>query len=122
VTEVAGAALGAFSQIAMITDWIVHPFRHLQGGDMSMHHEMGGVAAADSPASGDKARRLIFLQLDSPPSLNARAVVFGITTARVPLFFADVDMHSLTLADIQDLAHLIHQGGVFEAGERGIKV
>ena len=89
--------------IVMITDWIVHPFRHLQGGDMSMHHDMGGVAAADSPASGDKLRRLIFLELDSPPSLNTRAVVFGITTARVPLFFADVDMHSLTLVDIQDL-------------------
>jgi protein-S-isoprenylcysteine O-methyltransferase Ste14 len=89
--------------IAMITDWIVHPFGHLQGGDMSIHHDMGGLTAADSPASGDKVRRLIFLQLDSPPSLNTRAVVFGITTARVPLFFADVDMHSLTLVDIQDL-------------------
>jgi len=88
--------------LAMIADWIAHPFRHLQGGDMTMHHNMGG-ASGTSSASGDMVRRLIFLRLDSPRSVNTRAVVFGITTARVPQFFADVDMHNLALLDIQPL-------------------
>ena len=62
-----------------------------------------GRRIGGSSASGDMVRRLIFLRLDSPRSLNTRAAVFGITTARVPLFFADVDMHSLALLDIQAL-------------------
>ena len=88
--------------LAMITDWIAHPFRHLQGGDMPGHHDMGS-ASGTSSASGGMVRRLIFLQLNSPNSLNTRADVFGVTTTRVPLFFADVDMHKLTLLDIQAL-------------------
>jgi hypothetical protein len=88
--------------LAMITDWIAHPFRHLQGGDMMTHHGMGGASGTGS-VSGNMVRRLIFLQLDSPTPANTRAVVFGITTARVSQFFADVDMPSLALLDIQSL-------------------
>ena len=86
--------------LAMITDWITHPFRHLEGGDMTSHHGMGGASGS---ASGGMVRRLIFLRLDSPRSSNGSVDVFGITTTRVPLFFADVDMHNLTLLDIQAL-------------------
>ncbi len=88
--------------LAMITDWIVHPFRHLQGADMTAHQGMAG-ASATSSGSGGTARRLIFVQLDTPRSSNARADVFGVATTRVPLFFADVDMHTLTLSDIHAL-------------------
>ena len=88
--------------LAMIADWIVHPFRHLQGDGMMVHHNMGGTSATSS-ASGGIARRLIFLQIDSPRPWNTREVVFGITTTRVPEFFADVDMHNLILLDIQSL-------------------
>ncbi len=87
---------------AMIADWIFHPFRHLQGGHMMMHHDMGGASAA-SPASGGKICRLIFLSIDSPRSGSTRAAIFGINTARVPQFFADVDIHNLILLDIQSL-------------------
>jgi protein-S-isoprenylcysteine O-methyltransferase Ste14 len=88
--------------LAMITDWIFHPFRHLQGGHMMMHHDMGGPSAT-SPASGGTVRRLIFLRIESPRSESTRAAIFGINTARVPLFFADVDIHNLILLDIQSL-------------------
>jgi protein-S-isoprenylcysteine O-methyltransferase Ste14 len=87
--------------LGMIADWIFHPFRHLQGGHMMMHHNM--VASPASPAPGGVVRRLIFLRLDSPRPQNTRAFLFGITTTRVPLFFADVDIHNLILIDIHPL-------------------
>jgi protein-S-isoprenylcysteine O-methyltransferase Ste14 len=88
--------------VSMIADWIFHPFRHLQGGHMMMHHAAGGTPAAGS-APGGVVRRLIFLRLDTPHPANTRAILFGITTTRVPLFFADVDIHNLVLQDIQPL-------------------
>ena len=88
--------------LAMIVDWIAHPFQHLQGGDMTAHHTVGG-ASGTSPASGDMVRRLIFLRLDSPAMPNTRALMFDIATTRIPQFFADVNMHSLALLDIQPL-------------------
>ena len=84
--------------LAMIADWILHPFRHLQGGHTMTHHAIGGA-----PAPGGTVRRLIFLRLDSPRPGNTRAIIFGITTSRVPLFFADVDIHNLVLLDIHSL-------------------
>jgi hypothetical protein len=81
----------------MIADWILHPFRHLQGGHTMTHHAIEGA-----PAIG-AVRRLIFLRIDSPGLGNTRAIIFGITTNRAPLFFADVDMHNLVLLDIRSL-------------------
>jgi protein-S-isoprenylcysteine O-methyltransferase Ste14 len=78
--------------LAMIADWILHPFRHLQGGHFLTHRAGTGTL-----------RRLIFLRLDSPGQGNTRAIIFGITTSRVPLFFADVDIHNLVLLDIHSL-------------------
>ncbi len=69
---------------------------------MAAHHGIGG-ASGTSSTPGGMVRRLIFLRLDSLRSLNTSADVFGITTSRFPLFFADVDMHNLTLLDIQAL-------------------
>jgi protein-S-isoprenylcysteine O-methyltransferase Ste14 len=88
--------------LAMITDWILHPFRHLQGGHWMMHHNIGGASGAIL-APGAVVRRLIFLQIDSPQSGNMRAMIFGITATRVPQFFTDVDMHNLILLDIHSL-------------------
>ena len=87
--------------LAMIADWIFHPFRHLQGGHVMTHNAIGG--APPTNAAGGKVRRLIFLRLDSPCLGNTRAIIFGITTNRVPLFFADVDIHNLVLLDIRSL-------------------
>jgi hypothetical protein len=83
--------------LAMIVDWIFHPFRHLQGGHIMTHNAIGGAAP------GNKVRRLIFLQIDSPGLENTRATIFGIATQRVPLFFVDVDIHNLVLLDIHPL-------------------
>jgi protein-S-isoprenylcysteine O-methyltransferase Ste14 len=88
--------------LAMIVDWILHPFRHLQGGHRMMHHPMGDTPPA-STAPGAMVRRLIFLGVDSPQSSGTRAPVFGINTTRIPRFFADVDMRNLILVDIQSL-------------------
>jgi protein-S-isoprenylcysteine O-methyltransferase Ste14 len=88
--------------IAMIADWIFHPFQHLQGGHMMMHHDMGDASTTD-PAPGGMVRRLIFLRLDSPDPGSGRAHIFGINTSRAPQFFADVDIHNLILLDIHPL-------------------
>jgi hypothetical protein len=86
----------------MIADWILHPFRHLQGGHTMTHHALGGAPATTAAPDGT-VRRLIFLRLDSPRLENTRAIIFGITTTRVPLFFADVDIQNLALLDIHPL-------------------
>ncbi len=88
--------------LGMIVDWIFHPFRHLQGGHMMMHHAME-AAPATSAVPGGIVRRLIFLRIDSPGSAGTRAGIFGINTTRVPLFFADVDIHNLILMKIRPL-------------------
>jgi protein-S-isoprenylcysteine O-methyltransferase Ste14 len=85
--------------LAMIADWIVHPFRHLQGGHMMMDHEAAGQGAA--PAG--TVRRLIFLRVDAPTGVGTPASLFAIGTARTPLFFADVNMHTLEFADVKEL-------------------
>ena len=37
--------------LAMITDWIFHPFRHLEGGHMMMHHDMGDDSPKGTPST-----------------------------------------------------------------------
>lgn len=87
--------------LAMITDWILHPFRHLQGGHSIMHgatSEKGTLA----PSSG-MVRRLIFLRVEAGGSGNARADLFSINAIRTPQFFVDVEMHELALLEVKDL-------------------
>lgn len=89
--------------LAMIVDWIFHPFRHLRSGHPMMHEGMGGEPAQPGAGAGAMVRRLIFLHLDTPGSSTSPAAVFGIGTARTPEFFADVDMHALSLLDVRSL-------------------
>jgi protein-S-isoprenylcysteine O-methyltransferase Ste14 len=88
--------------LAMIADWIFHPFRHLQGGHMMMHHDVEG-ASAMSAVPGGMVRRLIFLRVDPPRAGDTPALLFAINSTRVPQFFADVDIHNLVLLDIHPL-------------------
>jgi hypothetical protein len=88
--------------LAMIADWIFHPFRHLEGGHMMMHHDLDGAPMA-SPAADAVVRRLIFLRIDSTRPSPARASLFGINVTRTPRFFADVDIHNLAVVTIQPL-------------------
>ena len=88
--------------LAMISDWIFHPFRHLQGGHTMMHHNRAGMSAPNAPPGGI-VRRLIFLRIGSPGPTNTPALLFGINTTREPQCFADVDIHNLVLLDIHPL-------------------
>jgi protein-S-isoprenylcysteine O-methyltransferase Ste14 len=88
--------------LAMITDWIFHPFRHLQGGHMMMHHDVA-TSAAESGAPGAVIRRLIFLHVDTPQGQSAPTLLFAINNTRVPQFFVDVDIHNLVLLEIHPL-------------------
>jgi protein-S-isoprenylcysteine O-methyltransferase Ste14 len=88
--------------LAMITDWIFHPFRHLQGGHMMMHHDMGDTSAPGSAADAT-VRRLIFLRLDAAAKVATPASLLAVNAARVPRFFVDVDIHNLVLLDVEDL-------------------
>lgn len=82
--------------LAMITDWILHPLRHLQGG-----HSHGSAAGA-APPSG-MVRRLIFLRIGAVELGSDRTALFAINAARTPQFFVDVEMHELTLLEVKDL-------------------
>jgi hypothetical protein len=87
----------------MITDWIFHPFRHLEGGHRMMHH---GVATPGGASPSFAARRVIFLEV--PNVADAAQVdsasLFAIGAVRIPRFYADVDMHELKLLDVHELA------------------
>jgi hypothetical protein len=88
--------------LGMITDWVFHPFRHLQGGHMLMHHDTGG-GPVPVTAPGTIVRRLIFLRIDSPESIGNAGLLFGINAHRVPLFFADVDVHNAAVLEASQL-------------------
>lgn len=86
--------------LAMIADWIFHPFRHLQGGHTM--HTAGGTTAPGTPAGGI-IRRLIFLSVETPRDEATPASLFAINTARIPRFLADVDVHDLIPLETRDL-------------------
>jgi hypothetical protein len=88
--------------LAMIIDWVFHPFRHLQGGHMMMHHDMGAGAVSET-APDSVVRRLIFLRIDSSRSIGNAGLLFGINVHRIPLFFADVDVHALSVLRLSTL-------------------
>jgi hypothetical protein len=87
---------------AMIGDWIFHPFRHLEGGHVAMHHGasegMGGHGAGN-----EMVKRLIFVRVETPHGQADRSGLFGINVRRSPAFVADVDVHNLVLQDVRDL-------------------
>jgi len=85
--------------MAMITDWVFHPFRHLEGGHAMMHHATAVPAAKASPT----VRRIIFLRVLGVGAANEPSSLFAIDGVRVPQFYVDVDMHTLALLDVRDL-------------------
>ena len=87
--------------LAMITDWILHPLRHLQGAHSMMHRATGGPSTS-APSSG-MVRRLIFLRVQTRDSADIRADLFAINAARTPQFFVDVEMHELAVLKVKDL-------------------
>jgi protein-S-isoprenylcysteine O-methyltransferase Ste14 len=90
--------------IAMIADWIFHPFRHIREGHHVMHGGMHLQHRHDAATGGGVIRRLIFLSIEDV-EVNSPADLFSINALRVPQFMVDVDVHNLNLIDIKDLPH-----------------
>ncbi len=87
--------------VPMIADWIFHPFRHLESGhEMMMHHAPGGASGA---AASPTARRIIFVRVKDGGDASVPSSLFAIDAVRVPQFYVDVDMHTLTPLDVRDL-------------------
>lgn len=87
--------------LAMIVDWIFHPFRHLEGGQAMMHHVAAGGAGG---RPSETVRRVIFLRVETDRGVTSPAALFAIDANRVPQFFIDVDLHELQLLQVKDLA------------------
>ncbi len=86
--------------LAMISDWILHPFEHLQGGHVARHQAMGTEGES---AAGGFVRRIIFLGVETPNGQSDPADLFAIDARRRPLFMADVELHTLQVQDVRDL-------------------
>lgn len=87
---------------AMILDWIFHPFRHLEEGHR-VHRHGASMEMNPRAPSGDIERRLIFVRVDTGKTVNDRRDLFAIGAMRTPVFFADIDVHSLRLEGVRDL-------------------
>ena len=88
--------------IAMIGDWIFHPFRHLEGGHAAMHPGAADESVGHGGGNG-MVRRMIFLRMNRQSGQPEPADLFGINVRRSPVFVADVDIHNLVLQDVRDL-------------------
>ena len=81
--------------LAMISDYIINPMGHLQGGHMS---HMGPMTH-DSPVM---KRRIIFIGVQGDQPLRSAAADFRINDTRVPRFFVDIHLHSNEVLQVQD--------------------
>jgi len=82
--------------LAMMADWIFHPFRHLEGGHAHVHGGPGSTA-------GGVERRIIFIEVQTTSGQASPSALFSVNAVRRPLFYADVDLHALRLIGVQDL-------------------
>jgi len=91
--------------LAMITDWVLHPFGHLRQGHHHdpNRHQAGGVPVTEPDAPGGIVRRLIFLRVEGRPEPTDRFGDLGLMVTRTPLFLADVEVHAGRLLEIRDL-------------------
>jgi protein-S-isoprenylcysteine O-methyltransferase Ste14 len=90
--------------MAMITDWVFHPFQHLREGHRAMHTEGHMQNRNNAPVENSTVRRLIFLSIEDV-TVQATADFFTINALRVPQFMVDVDVHTTRLIEVKDLAH-----------------
>lgn len=89
--------------MAMITEYIFHPYAHLVSGHahhMAMIGQVHDLNMYNSPAM---RRRVIFLEISSSGhELKNLTDDFGINMERKPLFFADIHLHTAELLQVQD--------------------
>jgi hypothetical protein len=87
--------------IAMITDYVVHPFSHLTEGHAHAMPAHGHAALHDSPAM---KRRIIFLDVASEGRpLTSALDDFAINATREPRFFVDVHLHTGEVLQVVDI-------------------
>ncbi|MGO9410969.1 MAG: methyltransferase family protein [Spirochaetia bacterium] len=82
--------------LPMITDYVINPMGHLQGGGHMSHM---GPMTHDSPAM---MRRIIFIEVRGNQQLPSAAADFGINDVRVPRFFVDIHLHSNEVLQVED--------------------
>jgi protein-S-isoprenylcysteine O-methyltransferase Ste14 len=90
--------------IAMITEYILHPYAHLISGH-AHHMAMMTGQVHDSSMYNSPAmkRRVIFMDISSPGRvLTDPTEDFGINVERKPLLFADIHLHTAELLRVQD--------------------
>jgi protein-S-isoprenylcysteine O-methyltransferase Ste14 len=95
---------GRHKTIAMITEYILHPYAHLISGH-AHHMAMVTGQVHDSSMYNSPAmkRRVIFLDISSPGRvLEDPADDFDINTERKPLLFADIHLHTAELLQVQE--------------------
>jgi protein-S-isoprenylcysteine O-methyltransferase Ste14 len=90
--------------LSMITDWVLHPFRHLREGHHAMHSEMHMENHNSGGMEQGVVRRLIFLSIEDI-DVKSPADLFSINALRVPQFLVDVDVHNMKQMEVKDLAH-----------------
>ncbi|MGA2615499.1 MAG: isoprenylcysteine carboxylmethyltransferase family protein [Spirochaetia bacterium] len=81
--------------LAMISDYVVNPMGHLQGGHM-------GHTGAMMHDSAQMQRRIIFVQISGKQRLGSAAADFGINAQRTPRFFVDVSLHTNEVLQVHD--------------------
>jgi len=87
--------------IAMITEYVLHPFSHLTEGHAHATSAHGRPTLHDSPAM---RRRIIFLDIASEGrSLVTAFDDFAIDVRREPRFFVDVHLHTGEVLQVVDI-------------------
>ena len=87
--------------MAMIMDWVLHPFRHLREGHHAMHT---GIHPANDKQDNGNIRRLIFLSIEDL-DVKSPFDLFAINALRVPQFMVDINVHTLRVLDVKELPH-----------------
>jgi len=89
--------------MAMITEYVMHPYAHLVSGHahhMAITDQVHDLNMYNSPTM---RRRVIFIEISSPGHyLKQSTDDFGINETRKPLFFADIHLHTAELLKVQD--------------------
>ena len=90
--------------LAMITDWVFHPFRHLREGHHAMHSDMHMQHQGSAAPQNDVTKRLIFLSIEDT-EVKKPSDLFSINALRVPQFMVDVEVHNMQIMDVKELSH-----------------
>jgi protein-S-isoprenylcysteine O-methyltransferase Ste14 len=81
--------------LAMISDYILNPVGHLQGG----HTGHTGPMMHESP---EMQRRIIFIEVSGNKPLTTPSADFGINDKRTPRFFVDIHLHTDQVLQVWD--------------------